>query len=155
MSSAAFRQLLEAGDAPGLRRAWSDLFPDMPQPETDEKAEIVMHMARTGAVSVRFRCRAYSHRWLEERGLPSQLPDDLKPRAERMYPVVAEGVGISVSTRTEWLRPALGEVRDAISDAVEECYASGDTAVPHVRERMAEARDRTLRRLFGRTGEVK
>lgn len=149
MSAGAFRQLLEEGDFKALRSAWMQVAPHLPQPSSDEQAEIVMHMARTSSAAVQFDKRAYSHRWLTERLLPSQLPDELKSKAERLYPVIAEGVAIMVGTDKEWLKPALVEVRGAMEDAVSHCYADGQTDPEFVKSRMFEARDKTLKQLFG------
>lgn len=146
---ASFRNLLEAGDVEGLRAHWADHAPKMPQPETAEQAEIVMHRARTEAASISLRARAYSHAWLCERSLPSGLPDDLKPKAERIYPIVVEAVGISVSARSPLLRPAMLEVRGAMEDAVNDAYADGRKDPAFVKARMNEASDRTMRALFG------
>lgn len=109
-----------------------------------------MHMARTAADSVNLRYRAWSHRWLTERALRSLLPERLRPQAERMYPTVAEGVGISINTTNDYIRPALIEARGAMEYAVEDCYANGDTDPGLIKKRMREAKDRTLRSLFGR-----
>lgn len=124
-------------------------MPGMPQPETREQAEIVMHIARTEADSVRFSARAYSHRWLTERSLPSKLPDKLKPNAERLYPRVVEAVGVSVNFRSKYLAPAAREVQAAMNEAVEDCYANGDTEPEIVRQQMDAARNRALKSLFG------
>lgn len=148
--STLFRNLLEAGDINGLREFWARHAPNMPQPETFEAAEIVMHRARTEAASITLRARAYSHAWLCERSLPSGLPDELKPEAQRMYPVTVEAVGISVNTLNPLLRPAMLEVRGAMEDAVNDAYSIGRRDPVFVRERMFEARDRTLKALFGR-----
>jgi hypothetical protein len=151
MSASAFRALLEAGDVNGLRVAWGELAPHLPQPDTHKKAEICMHMARTCTHGVPFRERAYSHAWLTEQALPSQLPDHLRPRAERMYPRTVSTVGISVNTRNEWLKPITGEVQHAMEYAVLEAEGDGKLEdAPHVRSRMFEARDRTYRKLLGR-----
>jgi hypothetical protein len=144
-----FRQLLEAGDVAALRRAWHRIAPTMPQPDSDEQAEVVMHHARTQSHTVGFRHRAYSHRWLTERMLPSALPDQLKPSAERMYPVVVEGVGVSVNFRSPDMAPAALEVRGAINEAIQDCYADGRTEPAFVTQRMDEAKRRTLKALFG------
>lgn len=150
MSGLAFRNLLEAGDVDGLRRFWREVMPNMPQPETRDAAEMQMHMARTSSFSLPLKHRAYSHRWLSDRELPSQLPDNLRPKAERMYPRVVEAVGISVNTNSEYIRPALIEVRGAMEDAVEDCFANGDREPELVRRHMFEARKRTFKALFGR-----
>ena len=144
-----FRQLLEDGDVNGLRRHWASFLPGMPQPETFEQAQITMHLARTASTSVAFRFRAYSHRWLEERGLPSQLPDNLKPKAERIYPRVVEGVVVSVNFRSAYLQTAADEVRASINDAIEDCYAERKTDAVFVRRQMDAARHRTMKALFG------
>lgn len=149
MSALTFRNLLEAGDVEGLRASWSSLFSGMPQPETREQAEIAMHYARTQANSIALRARAYSHRWLTERDLLSGLPDVLRPSAERMYPVVAAAVGISVNTHNPFLRPAMAEVQGSMENAVMDAYADGRTDPVFVTARMNEARDRTMRALFG------
>lgn len=151
MDALAFRNLLTAGDVEGCRAFWRRHAPHLPQPETREQAEIVMHRARTEAESVPLAARAWSHRWLVERDLPSGLPDHLRPRAEQVCPVRVNAVGISINTRSEWLRPAMTEVREAMERAVLEADAEGrveDTAF--VSKRMAEARGRTMRALFGR-----
>lgn len=151
MSALAFRNLLEAGDVAGLRRFWAECMPHLPQPKDAAEAEVLMHMARTEAESVEFKYRAWSHRWLCERGMPSRLPDNLKPKAERLYPVNHPGVGISINTRNEYLKPAMIEVRTEMENAVLEAQADGrleDTAF--VTQRMQETRKRTMRALFGR-----
>lgn len=145
-----FRQCLEDGDLDGLRGIWAEAAPHLPQGMSDAQAEIVMHRARTEAASITLRARAYSHRWLCERNLPSGLPDDLKPKAERMYPRLVDAVGISVKARSPDFRPAALMIQTAMSDAVEEAYADGRGAdIPFVRKRMREARARTLNKLFG------
>lgn len=151
MSSAAFRALLEAGDVDGIRAAWATLFPGLPQPESREAAEIAMHHARTGAESVATRHRFWSHRWLNERGLPSALPDRLRPSAERLYPIVREAVGISVNFRSSFMKGAEVLVRGAMENAVEHAYADGHCGDAEViTARMAEAKAREMKALFGR-----
>lgn len=150
MSAAAFRALLEAGDIGALRAAWAKVAPHLPQPQTRDEAEMVMHHARTTAASISFKAAAYSHRWLTERGFPSGLPDELRPKAERMYPVIAEGVGVSLNTKNEYLKPALVEVRQSMEDAINDAYAEKRTEPGFVKQRMEEARARTWRALFGR-----
>jgi hypothetical protein len=142
-----FRAALEAGDVRLCKKMWAAFNPHLPQPEDPEAA---MHMARTVAETVSFKARAYSHCWLTERGLPSQLPDRLKPSAERLYPRPVEAVGISVNCRNPWLKPAMVEVREAMEAIVSDCYANGDTNPLIVKPRMQEARERTMRQLFGR-----
>ncbi len=150
MSDLETRNLLEAGDVEGLRAVWAR-FPGMPQPENREQAEITMHYARTAADSIAMRTRAYSHAWLCERGMPSGLPEALKASAERMYPVTVLGVGISVNTKNPLLAPAMGEIRESMEHAVLDAQADGRLAdAPFVKARMNEARERSMRALFGR-----
>lgn len=147
-----FRQLLEQGDVQAIRGAWAQLFPHLPQVETYEQAEVVMHHARTQMQSIAFKHRAWSHRWLTERSLPSGLPDTLRPRAERLYPVVVDAVGVSINTSVPQLRPAMLEVRRDVCDAVEDAYAAGHKDPVFLKQRMNEVRDQSIRKLFGRIG---
>lgn len=148
-----FRSCLEAGDLPGLRAIWAVAAPHLPQDLSETDAEIVMHHARTSTRTVSLKARAYSHRWLLERNLPSALPDRLKPRAEQLYPRSVTGVGISINARNPLLKPATVLIRTAMEGAVEEVYADGKgDDVPLVKERMAVAREVETRKLFGRWG---
>ena len=109
-----------------------------------------MHHARTAAESVSLKARAWSHRWLCERDLPSALPDHLKPSAERLYPANKMAVGISVNFRSAWMKGAEAEVRGAMEAEVLNADAHGrieDAAF--VKARMMEAKGRTMRALFG------
>lgn len=108
-----------------------------------------MHRARTEAESVSLDGRAYSHAWLVERSLPSGLPDHLKPRAERLYPRIVEGVGVSINFRSPILKPIAPLVERAVSDAVAEAYADGRTEPGFVRARMKEAKTRAIKHLVG------
>jgi hypothetical protein len=110
----------------------------------------VLHRARTEAESVSLPARAWSHRWLAERSLPSGLPDALKPKAERLYPVVHEGVLIGVKAQSELMKPAAAEIQREMEGAVAEAYADGRTTPEFVRRRMFEARQRATLRLFGK-----
>lgn len=144
-----FRQALMDGDVRLLRRIWASVFPGHPQPESAAEAETTLHIARTAAESIPLKLRAYSHRWLLERNLPSQLPDELKPKAEQLCPRVAEAVGIAMSTGKDWLKPALPLVRRAMEQTVEDMFANGDRDPGLVKSRMLAARDDEMKRLFG------
>ena len=90
------------------------------------------------------KLRFYSHSWLRDAGLVkhSLLPDKLKPRAERMYPVGAQAVG--VATRTQSKR-ALA-IRHTMENAILECQADGlDLGDRRVHKRMLEMRQRFIR----------
>lgn len=141
-----FRSALERGDLAQVRRIWKRVAPNMPQPETDGDAAVVMHRARSEAETISFDARAWSHRWLEERAFPSGLPDQLKPRAERIYPRTVGAVGISINV-SPYLKPAAIEVRHAMENAVEDAYADGRTDPAFVSQRMEEARARAWKQL--------
>jgi hypothetical protein len=142
-----FRAALETLDIALLRKMWARVMPHLPQPQTDEQALTAAHVARTAAQSVSFRARAYSHAWLIERGLPSRLPDELKPRAERMFPRVVDAVGIAVRALNEDRKPLARIIERAMSDAVADCYANGDRDPEIVKARMREARASMFKRL--------
>jgi hypothetical protein len=150
-SASEFRAALASGDVRLVRKAAAIAFPHLPQPATDEEAEVLMHVARTETKSLPLKLRAWSHRWLTERGHPSHLPDDLRPAAERMHPVIAEGVMVAVMVQDEEMRPFARKLEQAMSDAVADAYANGDTAPAIVRDRMQAARSRTYRELLGTT----
>ena len=105
----------------------------------------MLHHARTQAASMPLNLRAYSHRWLLDHGYPSGLPDELKPRAERIYPRVASAVGISVNVRSAFMKPVAEALRGAMSDAVMDAYADGKTDPAFVSARMREAREKIMR----------
>lgn len=145
---AAFRRCMEELDAATARRLWAETRPHLPPIKTDADALVMLHHARTQAESMPLKLRAYSHRWLLDRELPSGLPDPLKPRAERLYPRNVEAVGISVNG-SPLIRPALVEIRTAMEHAVEDAFAERRTDPAFVSARMQEARRKTARKLFG------
>jgi hypothetical protein len=145
----AFRRCLEDLDVALMRRLWSKFIPHFEQPSSDADALMMMHHARTQAESVSFTNRAYSHSWLRERGFPSGLPDELKPRAERLYPRVVTAVGISVNASSPEFKPAALIIRRSMEDAVNECYADGVEDPTLVKKRMDEARIKTIDKLYG------
>jgi hypothetical protein len=146
-----FHAALASCDVRLVRKASAKLFPHLPQPHTYADAEKSMHMSRTQLPTLSDSQRLYSHQWLTERGLPSQLPDELRPKAERVHPVIAEGVMVAVLAQTEEMRPFAQVLERAMSDAVADAYANGDTAPAIVKDRMQAARSRTYRDLLGTT----
>lgn len=139
-------QILETGDLARFRATFAKMSPHLPQPKNDEQAAIMLHHVRTQADNLGFKLRAYSHRWLTERSIPSGLPDELKPRAERMYPKIVTAVGISVHSKYPVVRDA---IRGAMETAVQECYAEGVTDPKIVSAQMQAARAREQRGLMG------
>ena len=125
----AWQRALADFDTAAAERLWSECMPHM-QPPSD--VTTALHMARTAAESVPIAKRQYSHRWLVERGLPSQLPPEDRPQ-------VVDGVGISCNSQYPVVADA---IRGAMEYAVLDCYANGDKEPEIVKPRMAEARAR-------------
>lgn len=149
MHAAEFRRCLEQLDVAGIRALWRHVSPHLPQPVSDTEALVTIHGARTQTESLSNKARFYSHRWLLDNGFPSSLPDVLRPSAERMYPRIVEGVGISVNFRSPILKPITDPVRVSMEDAVSEAYADGKTEPTFVKVRMQEAREKSIRKLVG------
>lgn len=144
-----FRRCLEECDVEGIRRLHAHAMPHMPAPQTDAQALISIHLARTQSESIALKLRAYSHRWLVDNSYPSQLPDSLRPKAERLYPKVVDGVGISIGTKSELMKPVVVHIQRAMSDAVLECYEDGKKEPAFVKARMADAREGVVQKLLG------
>ena len=134
-----------------MRKLWAHIAPHLPQPRDDAETLATLHLARTESEAVKESYRLYSHHWLRERGYPSRLPDHLKAKAERMYPVMVRAVGISVNTTSPLLKPAMLEVRTAMEQAVLDIHADdpnlSDDAL--VKRRIEEAKQQTIKRLLG------
>ncbi len=142
--SAAFRAALYDGDVQRTRHLWAQVSPEMPQPENYGEAEVVMHQARTAAESVALEKRIYSHAFLAERGLPSQLPDDMKPKRERKGPPVifpAALIGVGTLSSNADRREEAKAMEKAMADAVGDMITSGITDRERISKRMWEARD--------------
>jgi len=142
--SAEFRRCLVDCDTEGVRKIWKHVAPNMPLLETDEDTLICIHITRTATERLPFRFRAYSHSWLRERFPvnPSQIPDSLKPRAERMYPRIVSAVGICVAgfgnKKTEYHH----YVSKKLCDVVAEMYADGIEDPDLIKARMKVVHDR-------------
>lgn len=143
------QRVAESLDVPAARRIWRTIAPHLPQPGSDHEVLIMLHHARTQSEDIAFKDRAYSHAWLCDYNVASGLPDHLKPRAERLYPRVIEGVGIGVKAMSSLMGPIAGHIRASMEDAVLEAYADKRTDPAHVRQRMAEAKAKTIRKLIG------
>lgn len=145
-----FRAALMDGDVRLLRRIWARAMPHLPQPKDAADAEVCLHVARTATKSIPLKLRAYSHRWLVERELPSQLPDELKPEAERLYPKIAASVGYGWNSNSTILKPAKPIIERAVGDRIEELAADGQLGnIQLVRDEMRITKDKTLKSLFG------
>lgn len=142
-----FARCLATLDVAGIRRLWQHVSPHLPQPRTDSEALFAIHHARTQMDTLALRLRAYSHAWLIDHGLPSALPDDMRPAAQRMFPVTVHAVGIAVKSKFPEVQRA---VLEAMQGAVYEAEADGRlTDSPFVKGRMMEERANTVRKLFG------
>jgi len=147
-----FRAALVDGDFRKLARISHITEPHLPR-VTDAEAEVIMHRATTEARSVPLKLRAYSHRWLSERCIPSGLPMNLRPKAERMVPQIQLGVGLAVKTTNAELRGAAILIRGAMEDAVLDAEAEGRLGDSgFVKARIDEARLRERKALFGNIG---
>jgi hypothetical protein len=141
---AELRRCLVELDVGGICALWRRLAPTLPQPRDNAEALASLHIARTQAVSIPERLRLYSHAWLVERNLPTGLPDELKPKAERLYPRRVEAVGIAVKplSDTAESQERARAVEHAMAEAVNECYADGERNAATIKARMMAARRR-------------
>ena len=149
----AFRTALYDGDARRTRHLWAQVSPDMPQPESDAEAEVIMHQARTAADSVPMQKRIYSHAFLDERGLPSHLPDGMKPPRDRHGPPVifsAALIAVGSLSRSADRREEAKAMERAMADAVGDMIVSGITDKTRIAKRMWEARDAFIQKRMRR-----
>jgi len=141
--SAEMKRCIRDCDIDGYTKLTKHINPAL-SPENSWQAAFQIHLARSGMRSMPINLRFYSHCWLRDSGLAqhSLLPDKLKPRAERMYPVGVQAVGVMTRTKTD---RALA-IRKVMEDAVLETQADGlDLGDRRVHERMLEMRQRFIR----------
>jgi hypothetical protein len=146
--SAEMRRCLLECDVAQMRKLDQHLMPHLSQ-LTDDEVLITIHLARTSSERIPLKLRAWSHRWLLDNGLPSKLPDHLKSKAERLYPRIVDAVGIAVNSSNDALKPVVGMVHKAMSNAVLECYADNRKEPEFVKARMMEAKHKTILNLLG------
>lgn len=145
-----FKAALESCDVNLVRKMWNHIAPNMPQPGDDLDVLSKIHYART-IMKISFRLRAYSNQWLLERHLPSGLPDYLKPRAQRMYPVTVSAVGISIHARSKIAKAIAPHAMRAMQDAVLEAYEDGKIGDSNfVKARIMEAKTGVVQKFLGR-----
>lgn len=141
------RCILEDGNVDAFLVANQILFPEGLELSRNE-AEITMHLARTGSNQIDKQHRLYSHRWLIDRGLPSQLPQSMRKIVAESK--IVEAVGVAVMTQNPDLEPAAKAIERAMADAVEDCYANGDIRLELIQARIEVARQEATRQMFGR-----
>jgi len=144
------RRALEAHDVVTCCRLWAQVAPYLPQPKDELEARITMHYACTVANNIAPRSRYYSHRWLLDHGKPSGLPDELKPKAERMFPKIVDAIGIACGVGSAELKPLEAIMRGAMEIVVLEHYAEGIRDPAIIKPRMLEAKKNAIRKLFGK-----
>jgi hypothetical protein len=83
----------------------------------------------------------YSHLWLLDHGYPSSfLQDEVK---------VVSTVGLSVNFTAKELKPAGKLIEKAMSEAVNDAYANGESDPKLVKALLTEAGNKERRKLFG------
>lgn len=140
------REALSSGDVEKCRSLWAIVNPHLPQPKTLGDAKIVMHISRTASKSIPLNKRMYSHEWLEERGLHSELPRELH-RKVKPPPIIIPGVGISINTSSKIIdfTERCAAIEKAMGDAASECMLNGEQDPEIVSAQMWAARDREIR----------
>jgi hypothetical protein len=124
----------------------------MPQPKTKKDTLATLHVCRTVNEKADFKLRAYSHAWLIERSLPSQLPDHLKPRAERLYPRIVTAAAYSINFRSPFLKPIKPLVLQAIDARMNELWADNKNKAPDsqlVLKEICDTKNNMMRKLIG------
>jgi len=139
--SAAMFNCIREIDVKRAMGIWKSERPNAAQPENEYQATMMLHYARARMPSMPEQLRFYSHSWLINNGFPSELPDELKPKAQRMYPILAGAVGVSSGSlggRKSAFNYAIDKV---MSDAVLETHADGyKLDSPIVKHRILEMR---------------
>lgn len=146
------RRCLRELDVTGFRRLWRHVAGHLMQPADDGQALALMHRARTETIFMERKLRFYSHRWLLDHGLPSGLPDTLKPMAERMYPRIAAMTGVSVNYTAGFLKPAGDEIEATLSLEILDAYATDKPdRIDHLKLRahLNDTLQRESRKLIG------
>lgn len=131
--AAEFRRCLEELDAHGIRRLWYHVFPNLPQPASDEEALYTIHLARVEMKNISPAMKAYSEEWLKERA------------AGR----VVHAVGIAVGMQHDWRNTkraerflnVRGEMEHAVTIAISDGVDLGTESV-EVKKRMMAAREK-------------
>jgi len=143
-----YYRALEAGDSKELRRLWSHSHSHLPQ-VSEKEAEKMLHLARCGTGTLPLKLRAYSHRWLVERNIPSPLPDEIRPECERLYPRIADSVALCFRASNPAFKEVAAYAQHKASLAVEEMWAENDKDPLRVRNRIKEVKLQSEREMLG------
>ena len=149
MLNEEFRECMIELDIYLARKLWNHTFPHLVQPTTDQQMLVMLHHARTQTQSISLRLRAYSHRWLCDNGYPSGLPDELKPKAEQIFPKVVEAVGISVNVRSPEMQPVADAMHGAMVESVMNSFEDGVKDPKIVKDNMLLAKVKAFRKMIG------
>lgn len=140
------RSAMSDGDADAVARIYDHAYPNMPK-ATQEEAAVVMHTARTASESMPLAKRLYSHAWLTDRGFRSQLPEELRPRSERVESVIVPAVGVAVSSfaQSAYRKEEAKAIERVMARAAGDMVRDGITDRARIAPRMWEARELYLR----------
>lgn len=139
--SDAMMRCIRDCDAVLAMRIWKWERPNAAQPENVYQATMMLHYARTKLSNIPHKERFWSHCWLLDHAFPSALPDHLRAKAERMYPVEVAVVGIASGSGPQRKNAFNYAVEKVMSDAVLEMQADGHRlGAPIVKARMLEKR---------------
>lgn len=143
------RRILLELDVGAMRALHRHLSPHLGSPGSDWDVLASMHLARTTLDSIPLKARHYSHFWLIDRNLPSQLPGHLLPKPDQVVPRIVEAVGVMVAASSPELQPAADRVRDVMNATIMDAYADSASPDPKkLQERMMDARRKELRGLM-------
>jgi hypothetical protein len=144
--AAEMRRCLVECDVAAARLLWHQLAPHAPAPKTDYDALCCIHYARTITATIGLRLRSYSHHWLIDHGLPSGLPDELRQKADRLYPHIVDAVGLAAKSSFPEVANA---VQTAMEGGVHDCYADNRREGLFVRSVVLERRAQAKKALHG------
>ena len=145
--SSELRSALDSGDPMEVTKIYDLTYPKMPKLADRHEAEVVMHKARTGCRVLKLEKRLYSHAWLMERGIKSDLPDDLRPPSQQVRPVIFSAVGVAVNSlshRSDRVEEAKA-IEKVMARAAGDMIRAGITDGKRISARMWEAREQFIR----------
>ncbi len=136
------REFLTKLDVKAFHLMWSRVFPHIPPPQNEDGTLIALHQARTMASSIPMSSRLYSHAWLMERGMRSDLPEELRPEKDIRPTVIVEAVGVAVGTTSSRpdRREEAKEIERVMANAAGAAMEAGIRDPKEVSARMWEAR---------------